>query len=47
MDDTYSENIAREINNFLKDDNWNFSFDDKLGQFEFNMDIRGRIKKVE
>lgn len=47
MNDSYSEIIAGEINKYLTAGDWRFSFDDQLGWFDFSLDIRGRLKKVD
>jgi len=42
----YSKSIANVINSFLTEDDWYFSFDDKRGVFIFDLNLKGRIKKV-
>lgn len=42
----YSKSIANVINSFLTEDDWYFSFDDKRGVFRFDLNLKGRIKKV-
>ena len=44
---TYSEIIAGEIKKYLTEEDWRFSFDKQLGWFDFRLDIRGRLKKVD
>ena len=43
---TYSKAIANAINNFLTEDDWHFSFDDRRGLFKFGLCLKGRIKKI-
>ncbi len=43
---TYSKCIANVIDNFLTGDDWQFSFDDREGLFEFWLIINGPIKKL-
>ena len=43
---TYSKTIANEINNYLTNDNWHFSFDEKRGVFSFGLTLKGKIKAV-
>ena len=43
---TYSQNIANAINEFLKNNDWLFSFDEKRGVFEFGLSMNSRIKRV-
>jgi len=42
----YSEALVSEINAFLKDDDWNFSFDEEKGFFKFGLTLKCKIKKV-
>ena len=43
---TYSKSIANAINNFLTEDEWNFSFDEQRGLFKFGLCLKGKIKKI-
>ncbi len=43
---TYSRSIADVINNFLTEDDWHYTFDDKIGVFRFDLDLDGRIKNI-
>ena len=42
----YSETIAQAINNYLTEDEWHFSFDEKRGLFKFGLSLKGKIKKI-
>lgn len=42
----YSHNIANAINSFLKEDDWNFSFDEEMGRFSFGLSLGSKIKKI-
>lgn len=42
----YSKRIADAIKSFLTRDDWNFYFNDQRGLFQFDMGLRGQIKKV-
>lgn len=43
---TYSMNIANAVNDFLKEDDWHFSFDEKRGIFRFGLGLKGKLKKL-
>lgn len=43
---TYSESIANAINTFLKEDDWDFSFDDRWGLFKFGLGLKNKLKEV-
>lgn len=42
----YSKKIAETIEDFLKQDDWHFSFDDQRGIFKFGLCIHSRLKKI-
>lgn len=42
---TYSQNIANAINEFLKNNDWLFSFDEKRGVFEFGLSIIAGLRE--
>lgn len=42
----YSKEIANAINNFLVNDDWNFSFDEEKGIFRFGVSLDSKIKKI-
>lgn len=42
----YSETIAQAVNNYLTEDEWHFSFDEKRGLFKFGLSLKGKIKKI-
>lgn len=44
---TYSKEIANAINAFLNDDDWNFSFDEEIGLFEFGLNLKSKIKHIK
>lgn len=44
---TYSQNIANAIKEFLTNDDWYFSFDEKRGMFKFGLCLKGKIKKID
>ena len=43
---TYSQNIANAIKEFLTNDDWYFSFDEKRGVFKFRLCLKGKINKI-
>lgn len=43
---SYSAPIATAIDNFLKGDNWHYSFDDNAGQFKFNLTLNCKLQKI-
>lgn len=43
---TYSKAIMEVINEFLTNDNWDYSFDEKKGLFKFSLDINNKIKMI-
>ena len=43
----YSKNIANAINEFLKNDDWHFSFDEERGVFRFKLTLKSKIKKID
>ena len=43
----YSVEIADAINDFLTNDDWHFTFDEKRGLFKFGISHRGVLKKIE
>ena len=47
MKKTYSAEIAKTIDRFLKEDGWSFSFDEKYGLFKFELHlIKSKIKEI-
>ena len=42
----YSETIANVIKSYLKEDDWNFSFDEERGLFKFGLSLRNKIKNI-
>lgn len=43
---SYSMNIANAVNDFLKEDDWHFSFDETRGIFRFGLGLKGKLKKI-
>lgn len=43
---SYSMNIANAVKNFLKEDDWHFSFDENRGIFKFGLGLKGKLKKI-
>lgn len=43
---SYSMNIANAVNDFLKEDDWHFSFDENRGIFRFGLGLKGKLKKL-
>lgn len=43
---SYSMNIANAVNDFLKEDDWHFSFDENRGMFRFGLGLKGKLKKI-
>ena len=42
----YSETIARAIDTYLKENDWNFSFDEENGLFRFMLSLSSTLKKI-
>lgn len=43
----YNKEIATAINNFLKEDDWHFSFDEQKGSFRFGLSLKGKLRNVK
>lgn len=43
---TYSMSIANAVTNFLKEDDWHFSFEEDRGIFRFGLALKGKLKKL-
>lgn len=43
----YSQKIAHVIHTFLTEDDWNYSFDDKRGVFQFHLSVKSKIKSIK
>lgn len=43
---SYSMNIVNAVNDFLKEDDWHFSFDETRGIFRFGLGLKGKLKKL-
>ena len=43
----YNKEIANEISNFLKKDDWHFSFDEQKGSFRFGLSLKGKLRNVK
>lgn len=46
MSRTYNGEIANLINGFLKDDDWNFSFDQEEGIFRFGLKLGNKLRSI-
>lgn len=42
----YNKEIAAEISNFLKKDDWHYSFNEQKGVFDFGLRIKSKIRKI-
>ena len=42
----YSHTIADQINEFLVDDDWNFSFDEQKGVFTFTVTLHSKLRQL-
>lgn len=42
----YSKDIVHAINTYLKEDDWNFSFDEMRGVFKFGLSLKAKMKKI-
>lgn len=42
----YSNELVKLVKKFLVDDDWNFSFDDNTGMFDFGLRIKSKIQKI-
>lgn len=43
----YNKEIATAINNFLKEDDWHFSFDEQKDSFRFGLSLKGKLRNVK
>ena len=43
---TYSIEIANAVMDFLKEDDWHFSFDENRGFFKFGLGLKGKLKRI-
>ncbi|MCR4887589.1 MAG: YbjN domain-containing protein [Ruminococcus sp.] len=43
----YNKKIANAIHNFLKEDDWHFSFDEQKGSFRFGLSLKGKLRNVK
>ena len=46
MSRQYNFEIMEAIRNFLDEDDWNYNFENEIGVFRFNLQIRGNIKDL-
>ena len=44
---TYSNEIAKAVEQFLKEKNWHFDFLEKAGLFKFDLKISSKIRKIK
>jgi len=44
---TFSQKIANVIHTFLTEADWNYSFDDKSGVFQFYLSLKSKIKSIK
>lgn len=42
----FSVDIANAINDFLVDDDWNFSYDEDRGAFKFELTLKSKLKQI-
>lgn len=42
----YSDELANAVDQFLTDDDWNYSFDSDKGVFDFNLNVKSRLRKI-
>lgn len=42
----YSQEVAKAVNDFLVEDDWNFSFDKEKGVFSFNLTLDSKLKTI-
>ena len=47
MSKNYNSGIVEKIGNFLTEDNWNYSFNEDKGFFQFGINLSGRIKNIQ
>jgi hypothetical protein len=43
---SYNESIATLVKRFLDDDDWHYTFKEEDGVFNFNLNVKGKLKKV-
>lgn len=46
MTKRYSDNIAKAVSTYLKENDLNYSFDEEAGSFEFGIPLHGKIRSV-
>lgn len=42
----YSDELANIVKNFLIEDDWNFSFDESIGLFNFELKVQRKIQRI-
>lgn len=47
MKNTYSMKIANVIKEFLDNDDWHYSFDEKKGMFRFGLNLKSKLKNIK
>lgn len=47
MKENYSIGIANAINSYLKENDWNFSFNEESGMFKFGLSLSSKLKKID
>lgn len=47
MKNTYSREIANVIREFLDNDDWHYSFDEKKGMFRFGLTLKSKLKNIK
>ena len=46
FNDKYSENIATSIKDYLDEDEWHYSFDEKAGRFRYTLTTKDKLKTI-
>ncbi len=42
----YSDELANAVDRFLIEDDWNYSFDSDKGVFDFNLNVKSKLRKI-
>nr|WP_317343636.1 hypothetical protein [Blautia caecimuris] len=42
----YSDDLVNAVKKFLEEDDWNYTFDEDMGVFDFGLRIKSKIQKI-
>ena len=47
MNYSYSATIVNQVSTYLRNNDWNFTFDEKKGLFRFSLRIRNKLRSID